>query len=340
MYARFCERFGLEIPILQAPTGSIAGPELAAAVSGAGAMGGMGVTWTPPETIAEQIRQTRSVTHKPFLVNFALAFEPLGLQSALEAGAPVITLSWGDPAPYLPRIRAAGATVGVQTGNPAGARRAVQLGADFIVCQGIEAGGHVQSTTRLDALLREVRAQLGEEAFLVAAGGIADAADIARALNAGADAVMMGTRFVATVESRAHPEYKRRLLDADSEAQTSLTVCFEGGWSHAPHRVLRNATLEAWEAAGCPPIGRRPSEGEIVAFAASGDPIYRYEDVAPRIGHTGAVGEMALYAGTGVGRIADLPEAAALVRRLWAQTQALLRPENRPQSSSPSLHHG
>jgi nitronate monooxygenase len=325
MFSRFCERFALEIPIIQAPTGSVAGPELAAAVASAGAMGAMGVTWTPPEMIAEHMRQVRAVTEKPFLVNFALAFPPRGLQTALEAGAPVIAFSWGDPAPYLPQVRAAGAKVGVQAGNLAGARRAAQLGADLLLCQGIEAGGHVQSSTRRDALLREVREELGAETLLVAAGGIADAADIARALNAGADAVMMGTRFVATVESRAHPQYKDRLLQADSEAQTSLTVCFEGGWPYAPHRVLRNATLEAWEAAGCPPIGQRPGEGEIIAYAASGDPIYRYEDVAPRIGHTGAVAQMALYAGAGVGRITDLPKAGELTHRLWAEAQSLLR---------------
>jgi len=318
MHNRFCELLGVDIPILQAPTASIAGPELAAAVSAAGALGAMGLTWTLPDAGAAQVRQVRAATERPFLVNYVLAFEPVSLPAALEAGAPVVTFSWGDPEPYLSLVRTAGAKIGVQVGNAAGARRALALGVDFILCQGVEAGGHVQSTTGLDALLPAVLEAIDGAVPVVAAGGMANGADIARALRRGAAAVMLGTRFVATQESRAHPEYKRLLLEATAD-QTALTLCFDGGWPHAAHRVLRNRTLEGWEAAGCPPPGRRPGEGEVVGRAASGALILRYEDTAPREGMSGDVGAMALYAGTGVGRIGDLPSAAELVRRLWAE---------------------
>jgi nitronate monooxygenase len=319
---RLCEMLGLEIPLLQAPTASIAGPELAAAVSAAGALGSMGLTWTPPDAAAEHIRHVRAATDRPFMVNFALAFEPVSLPAAMEAGAPVVSFSWGDPEPYLPLVRAAGAKVGIQVGNAAGARRALALGMDFVICQGVEAGGHVQSSTLLDRLLAAVLEEIGEAVPVVTAGGIADGAGIARALKTGAQAAMLGTRFVATQESRAHPEYKTRLVESAGDG-TALTVCFDGGWPHAPHRVLRNATLEMWEGAGCPSPGRRPGEGETVAFAASGEPVLRYEDTAPRAGMTGNVGEMALYAGTGISAIADLPHAGELVRRLWEEVRLI-----------------
>lgn len=313
--------FALRYPICQAPTGSIAGPELAAAVSKAGALGALALTWTAPETAAEYVRQVCTATNAPFQVNFALAFPPKALAAALEAGAPVVTFSWGDPAPYLSLVRSFGAKVGVQVTNEAGAKRAVQMGVDFLVCQGLEAGGHVQSTTPLWELLPRV-VEAAEGVPVVAAGGIGTGAEIARALQLGAGAAMLGTRFVATQESRAHPDYKRRLVEANA-SETALTLCFEGGWPYAAHRVLRNTTLEAWEAAGCPPVGQRPGEGEVVGQTAAGEPIFRYEDTAPRFGFTGDMLAMCLYAGTSVAAVQDIPTAATLIARLWAEYQAV-----------------
>jgi nitronate monooxygenase len=308
--------FGLRHPIFQAPTGSIAGPELAAAVSQAGALGALALTWTPPEVAAAYVRQVRAATDNPFQVNFALAFPPTSLAAALEAGAPVVTFSWGDPAPYLPQARAAGAKVGAQVTNAAGARRMADLGVDFLLCQGLEAGGHVQSTKPLWELLPRVL-EAANGLPVVAAGGIGDGAAIAQALQMGAAGAMLGTRFVATQESRAHPDYKRRLVEA-AASDSALTVCFDGGWPHAAHRVLRNATLENWEAAGCPPPGQRPGEGEVVGFTRDGEPILRYEDTAPRQGFTGDVLAMCLYAGTSCAAVHDIPSAADLMERLLA----------------------
>ncbi len=317
---RLCDRLGIRIPILQAPTGSIAGPELAAAVSSAGALGSMGLTWTKSEIAVEQVRQVREVTSAPFAVNFVLSFEPAALIPCLEAGVPIVTFSWGDPVAWLPMVRSFGARVGIQVGNTEGAKCAAQRSPDFIICQGVEAGGHVQSTRALESFLAEIVAFCGPIP-VVAAGGIADGADVARVMRTGAQGAMLGTRFVATQESRAHEVYRRRILDAQS-GDTALTVCFDGGWPHAPHRVLRNETLEMWEAAGCPPPGRRPGEGEATASMPDGDPIVRYEDTAPRRGMTGAVEEMALYCGVGADRIRDLPSAGELVARLWDEALA------------------
>jgi nitronate monooxygenase len=316
----FEEILGVQIPIIQAPTAAIAGPELAAAVSSAGALGGMGLTWTAPEVAAKWVGQVRAATSHPFLVNFVLAFPPAALTAALDAGAPVVSFSFGDPEPYLSKVRAAGAKVGVQVGNVDGARRARGLGVDFVICQGLEAGGHVQSSTPLAMLLPAVLDAIGGDLPVAAAGGLATGADIASVLRHGASAAMLGTRFVATQESAAHPDYKRRLVEAGA-GQTALTICFDGGWPNALHRVLRNSTLEHWEAAGSPPPGQRPGEGDVVARDRAGNAIPRYEDVAPRPGMTGAIGDMAMYAGTGVEHVKDLPSAGELVRRLWQEGQ-------------------
>jgi len=311
--------FGLEVPIWQAPTASLAGPELAIAVSEAGGMGAMGLTWAGPELAAEAVRQVRAATSRPFQVNFALAFPPHSLSAALEAGAPVVTFSWGDPTPYLEQVRAAGAIVGVQVTNVAGARRFAALGLDFLICQGMEAGGHVHANAPLwESLPRIVEAANGVP--VIAAGGIGNGEQMARAFRLGASGVILGTRFVATQESRAHPDYKQFLVEAQAE-QTALTVCFDGGWPYSTHRVLRNPTLETWEAAGSPPSGARPGEGDIVAHTASGEPIFRYEDTAPRLGYTGDIQAMCLYAGTSCTAVTDIPPAGELVKRLWEECQ-------------------
>jgi nitronate monooxygenase len=316
-------RLGIRHPILQAPVGGAASPELAAAVSTAGALGGLPLAWTPPNAAADLVRAMRERTGgRPFQVNFALDFAPDALPAALDAGAPAVTFSWGDATPYVSGVRAAGARCGVQVGSVDEARRALDAGADFLVCQGVEAGGHVQATASLWTLLPEVVDAAGDVP-VVAAGGVGDGAAIARALSLGAGGAMLGTRFVATRESRAHPLYKRRLVES-AAADTALTTCFDGGWPNARHRVLRNATLDAWERAGRPPVGRRPGEGERLAVAGDGSAVLRYDDTTPRADVAGDVLDMPMYAGTSVDAVHDVPGAAELVERLVAECRAAM----------------
>ncbi len=206
---------GLRYPIWQGSTAGIAGPELAAAVGKAGGMGAMALTWTPPEMAAEQVRYVLGHTSN-FFVNFALAFPPHALDATLDAGAPILSFSWGDPSPFLNKVRAANAKFGVQVTNVAGVHRAIDQGADFLVCQGIEAGGHVQSNTPLWELLPRIVDAAGDVP-VIAAGGIATGAHISKVLALGAKGAILGTRFVATRESRAHPDYKRHLVEARGE---------------------------------------------------------------------------------------------------------------------------
>ena len=314
------QMFGLTVPILQAPIGGAATPDLATAVGRAGAMGSVALTWTPPAEAATQITALNS-TGLAYFVNFVLRFGTAAARSAVMARPPCVTLSWGCDSDTIALAKAQGVRVGVQVGSARGASAAIAAGADFVIAQGMEAGGHVQSTTALSQLLPAVLAVAGRVP-VVAAGGIASAAQIAACLKQGAQAVMMGTRFVATEESLAHQDYKQALVAAGS-ADTSLTICFDLTWPYALHRVLRNGTLEVWEAAGHPAPPNRPGEGDML-FRQSGNPVLRYSDEPPHAGAVGDVRSGCLYAGTGVEHVDRIEPAGALVQRLWAETRRML----------------
>ena len=175
----------------------------------------------------------------------------------------------------------------------------------------------MQASHPLTDTLEEVLSVAPTTPVLVA-GGIATGQDIRRMLALGAAGVVMGTRFVATQESLAHTEYKQALLDADEKA-TVFTVCLNKGWEHATHRILRNETVEMWEAAGCPQPGQRPGEHDVVAYKQDGTPIERYQELTPVEGMTGNVTSLGMYSGTGAAKIIDLPTAQELIERLWQE---------------------
>jgi nitronate monooxygenase len=313
-------KFELTYPIFQAPAGGAASPDLIIAVCNAGAIGGMAAWPLPPEEVSARVARVRSATSKPFFVNYALAArEPKSLQAALDAGAPVVQFSWGMPdATLVAAVRQVGAKMGIQVTSVGSARAALDLGADYLVCQGTEAGGHVQANSPLFETLPKVLDEANAIPVL-AAGGIATGADIRAVLSVGAAGAVLGTRFVATQESFAHQIYKDALLRA-TKADTVLTVCFDGGWSNAPHRVLRNGTFNRWDAAGCPPDGKRPGEGDVIAMMPDGGKVLRYAFFQPTAAVTGdQLADLALYAGEGVGAVRDLPTASDLVARLWKE---------------------
>jgi nitronate monooxygenase len=314
----FMARFGLRYPIMQAPYG---GPAVAAAISNAGALGSVSLWVGSEEAARDRVRTLRAATAQLFAVNYVLAFEPRSLPAALDAGAPIVHFSWGVPSPSLvATVRNKGAVFGVQIATVDGARAALDCGAAYLVCQGLEAGGHVQSSTPLYELLPRVVEQ-AKDMPVLAAGGIGHGRGIRAALAAGASGVFVGTRFVATQESMAHEEYKHAIVRATA-SETALSVCFQDGWPGAMHRTLRNGTLDRWEAAGCPPVGQRPGEGDILAHRDDGSAIARYHFASPQRGVEGDVTELALYAGAGVDDVNDVPPAGDLVRRLWDECLA------------------
>jgi NAD(P)H-dependent flavin oxidoreductase YrpB (nitropropane dioxygenase family) len=300
---------------MQAPVGRGATVALVAGVSRAGGLGTLGASWTDPSSLREEIRAIMRTTDRPFCVNLVLDFEQdERLEVAVEERVPWVSFSFGLRPELVDRARAGGARVLVQVASVPAARAAAEAGADALIVQGVEAGGHVQSVVGLLPLIVAVRRVVSLP--LVAAGGIADPASARAALVAGSVAVAMGTRFVASEECAAHPRYKARLLEAEGR-DTVLTELFDVGWP-APHRVLRNSTYERWEAGGSPASGSRPGEGEEVAPG-----IPRYAINMPLAGIEGDVEAMAMYAGQGVGTVDAVEPAAAIVERY----AAALRPE-------------
>jgi len=300
--------------IIQAPLGGLASAELVVAVCNAGGLGTLALSWTDPHVAAQLVRGVRAQTSGAFAANFVLSFEPRALLSALEAGVPAVTFSWGLPGALMCTVRSFGAAVGVQVGSLEGARRALDAGCDFLICQGVEAGGHVQSSTPLRRLLPAIVTE-ARDIPVAAAGGLADHDDVAQVKALGARAAMLGTRFVASMENRAHPRYKQALVAAGPGA-TALTGCFDGGWPYALHRVLRNSTLATWEAAGCPPSGHRPGEGDIVGTHPSGTLVHRYDDTPPSAEMSGDIMDFCLYAGSGVHKITRVDCARDIVTQL------------------------
>jgi nitronate monooxygenase len=316
--------FNLKYPIFEAPHGNATGPELAIAVSNAGAMGALALTSRRPDEVLTSVSKVRAATKGPFVINYILREEPVTLKVALDAGAPIVQFSWGMPTrEMVSGIRAAGAKFGMQVTSAESARAALDLSADYLVCQGMEAGGHVQANRGLYEALPDVQKE-ARQIPVVASGGIGNGQGIHKALLAGASAAMLGTRFVATVESNAHPAYQRAIMAAHAK-DTVLTVCFQGGWPNAPHRALRNRTFVMWDAAGCPPAGKRPGEGDVLATRPDGSQILRYQTASYGRELQGAVEECALFAGLGVDFVKDLPPAAELVERLWRECEAAHR---------------
>jgi len=228
------ERLGVELPVVQAGMGGgLSRHELAAAVSEAGGLGTIAVSGAA--AIRSELAAARALTGRPLAVNLLLPFARRDWFEAAAAADVVVTF-WGRP-----RRRTQGVWLH-QCGSVAEARRAQAAGADGVVVQGVEAGGHVRGTTPALQLLEEVRATLPASYPLLLAGGIAEPGDVQVALEAGATAAVAGTRFLLSEESRAHALYKERLLAAE---ETLLTELFGAGWP-APHRVVPNAATNRW----------------------------------------------------------------------------------------------
>lgn len=313
----FTRRFGLTFPIVQGPMGGVAGAELVAAVANAGGLGILPIWSQSPETAVRRIEQTRALTANAFGVNIrADLVQTDHIKAALDVGVSIIHLFWGDPQESMRRAgldRTHHAKVLATVGDADAARAALDASAQALIAQGVEAGGHVLSDIPLATLLGEVL-DVAADTPVIAAGGLADAEDVARVMAAGAAGALLGTRFVATAESFAHDDYKRALISAGRDS-TARSVCFDDGWHDAPHRTLINDTFTAWHDAGEPASGARPGDGDIVIHLNQ-TPFARYSVMPPVQGMTGDIREGAMYAGTGAAKIHDCPPAARVVADL------------------------
>jgi nitronate monooxygenase len=300
---RFTALVGCRFPIQQAGIGGVATPELAVAVARAGGLGMLGMHTDPLIDRLDALGQA-----SPVGVNFLMPFLPSLDDVELAASrVRVVEFFYGDPEPLLvERVHGCGALAAWQVGSVDEGRAAVDAGCDFVIAQGVEAGGHVRGTTPRQRFIGELTEAV--DVPVVAAGGITTAEDVAVALDEGADAVRVGTRFLATRQSGAHPRYIAALLRAHDANDTVLTTAFEVGWA-APHRVLRSAVA-----------GAQHLSSDVAGHVGSpdGSPVPRWSAAPPTPDVTGTIEAMALYAGAGVGAVTSIGDAGDVVRELAA----------------------
>ena len=318
---RLTQMLGICHPIIQAGMGGVARAELVAAVSNAGGLGMLGMVRMTPDFIRDQIQKTRALTKHPFGVNLIQPVAPASgfesqLEVCIEEKVPVVSLFWSDPAPFVQRCHAAGIVVMLQAGSAEEASRAAAAGVDMIVAQGVEAGGHVRGQVGLVPLLPTV-VEAVTPVPVIAAGGIVDGRGLAAALALGADGVWVGTRFVASVESEAHAEYKSRLVVA-SQTDAVYTEIFHVGWPpNSPHRVLRNPLTEG----GSMPPGPVGS----IRLGDHNVEVPLFGSAPPTIHTEGRIELMANYAGQGVGLVRNILPAAEIVQQMISEAEVIIR---------------
>ncbi len=324
--AGFLAHLGVERPVVQAGMGGgLADAQLASAVSVAGGLGTVGMT--APAAMAAQLAQARRLApRRPLAANLLVPFiKAAHIRVCAEADAALVVLHGGLSRRWVERLRERGLRVLVTVGTPAAARRALAAGASGLVVQGSEAGGHLLGVEPIERALPRVLAAAGD-APVLAAGGVADARDTRRLLELGAAGVVAGTRFLLTEESAAHPEYKRRALEAE---RSIVTLLFGLGWP-LRHRVLPNAATDRWcrarelgplpvraAARASAPLARitpLDAMGRLAAFQRPALPFFT--PALPLRGMTADVDSVALYAGETVRRLHELVPAARAVELL------------------------
>ncbi len=313
---RITELLGVQYPIASSPMTNHSGGRLAAAVSQAGGLGTFGAIHPDgSDWVREQINYIRSQTEKPFGIGFITHFIPDALPSfevALDERVPVIAFSFADPGPWLQRAKDSGATTLCQIQTLKDAREAVAAGADVLVAQGNEAGGHTGRMSLLPFLTR----LLDEfpDLPVMASGGISNGRALAAILSAGADGAWVGTPFLATPEAVEVPEaFKNRVVDSDGEDTIFTRVYDVLGDSPWPEgiagRVYHNRFVQKWDGRDDEIRDRRE---ELISDAAEG--------------WANADTEMAsVYMGESAGSVSSIKPAAEVLRDICDQAENLLR---------------
>jgi nitronate monooxygenase len=308
----FTKLFGVRHPIALAPMGGSAGGLLAAAVSDGGGLGLLGGGAGDRDWLDRELAIVAERTEKPWGIGFltwAITAEAIDL--ALRRGPGTVMLSFGDPRPFADRVRAAGTPLILQVTDMDEARQAVEAGADVIVAQGTEAGGHGARRGRSTLPFVPAVVDLVAPVPVLAAGGIADGRGVAAALALGAAGALIGTRFQATTEAAVDPSTTKAILEgrgSDTERSRVLDVVRDSPWPpEYAARTLGNSWLDEW----------RGREAELAADQRAKQ-AYR-DDVA-----RGALPPQPVWAGEAVDLIDDLPSAADLVGTLAAHAEDAL----------------
>jgi NAD(P)H-dependent flavin oxidoreductase YrpB (nitropropane dioxygenase family) len=321
LHTRFTAAYGLTSPIAQAGLAFVGmTPDLAVAVSNAGAMGSLGVGLMPAPVMTQVIAGIRAGTTGPFHVNFITVFTGQDqIDAACSAAVPAVSFHWGHSSrAWIDQLHAAGIHVFEQVGSVDAAKRAVDDGIDVVVAQGLEAGGHNYATLPTFALVPLVVDAVAP-ALVLAAGGIADGRGLAAALMLGADGAWIGTRLVATDESTAHDEYKARLIAAAATDTVRTSLFGPETPDFNPMRVLRNRVV-----ASSPTDGERPVIGETTLGGERVE-LRRFTNLVPMRGATtGDFDEMPLLSGQGVGLVDAVKSAASVIADLTAGAREAL----------------
>jgi NAD(P)H-dependent flavin oxidoreductase YrpB (nitropropane dioxygenase family) len=311
---RFTRLVGVEHPVALGGMGVGTSAPLVGAVSAAGGFGVLGCSHLPPARIAAEVAAIRAITDRPFGLNFLLAFvEEDRFAAALAERPAVMSFAWPlveqDLAAYFQRAHDIGAVVMHMVSTAAEAARAAAAGADVIVAQGTEGGGHVGFMGTMVLVPQVVRAVPDKP--VLAAGGVADGAGLAAALAFGADGVLLGTRFLATTEAPIHPNYKQAIVDSDG-TNTLLTdipdIAQGRDWPGATSRVQRTRLIEEW-------LGREPQLR------------LRRAEVAARLARAREEGDVvngSLGTGQVAGLIDDVVPAADVVRTIAADAERII----------------
>jgi nitronate monooxygenase len=311
---RLTEVLGIEHPVLLAPMDVVSGGRLAAAVSQAGGLGLLGGGYGDQGWIEQEWGQAGNARIGCGFITWSLAKRPKLLEGVLAHQPAAVMLSFGDPRPFASAVHAAGARLICQVQTVAQAREALEAGADVIVAQGTEAGGHGQSEPLLTLLPQVVDAC--PETPVVAAGGIADGRGLAAAMMFGAEGVLMGTRFYASLEAEGHPDAKQRIVAAGGGASVRSIVFDLARRNRWPEpytgRVLKNALTDRW-------IGR---EAELEERA---DEVGREYALARE---QGDFDRAAVIAGEACALINDVPSAREIVERVVAEAERAISRSN------------
>ena len=313
---RFTELLGLDYPVMSAPMSNHSGGRLAAAVSLAGGLGTFGGTNDfGPEWLRQQIAYVRGQTERPFGVGFItqlIQYDTTNIEIALEERAPVFIFSFADPSPWLGRARDAGAVAICQAQSLELARQAVDAGADALLAQGNEAGGHTGEMNLLPLLVELVERY--PHIPVLAAGGITTGRALAGALAAGAEGASLGTAMLATPEAVEVPDaFKERVILSDGQDSIFTRLYDLLGTRPWPEgiagRVYRNRLVREWDGRDAEVLARREElASDVAAARANGDPELS-----------------AVYMGQGAGRVNAIRPAAEVVRDICAGAESILR---------------
>lgn len=313
---RLTELFGIEHPILSAPMGFVAGGRLAAAVSNAGGLGLIGGGYGDAEWLTREFIAAGNAKIGCGFITWSLANKPALLDQILERRPAAVMLSFGRPAPFAARIKEAGIALICQVQSIRNAREAIDAGADVIVAQGGEAGGHSGSraTMTLVPEVADLLARTNASTVLVAAGGIADGRGLAAALMLGAEGVLLGSRLVASAEAATPPGFQQAILSADGDATvktSSFDVVRRYDWPEKHQaRGLKNRFTEKWHG----------KEGALAKDENISTENERYWSAF----HKGDADNAGVLIGEVTGLIHDVQAAAAIVESMATEAQAII----------------